>query len=137
MTIKDVLTRWNGGVYRGAAKRLSVKTGVDKTVLSRWIRSKLILGEKSLARVAKELACPVAQLRAMFEADQQTGTPAKISDILEIVTRMDRRLTILERAMQGGNISGVIELDKRPLPRSPGKKRWGAPDPAKRGEPFP
>lgn len=90
MTINELLSRYNGGILRGAKKRLAQRIGFDKGTVSRWMNGTLNIGEESLRRVSKELGVPPEELAALLkDPGICAGSGAKRPEIAELVASID------------------------------------------------
>lgn len=74
MTFKEIVSRWNGGVTLGSARRFAKKIGVDESVVGKWVNGKGKPGEKNIPIVLKELRKELIKLTLEELMDSfQTG----------------------------------------------------------------
>lgn len=61
-TLDELLTAWNDGVLRGAARRFARKLAVDETTVSRWRSGEYPPDPELRPRIAKELGITIPEL---------------------------------------------------------------------------
>ena len=109
---KELLTKWNDGVWKGAARKFSLKIGVGQPTVSRWIHSKSPVDERLWDKVCKELGVsvddlmglkPVPYEQRLFDStmvsEGETRYETKDERLIKTLTRLDKRLGYLEEEM--------------------------------------
>jgi len=66
VTLKDLLMKYNGGIFRGSQKKLAKAVGVFEGSVSKWVTGKADIGEASAILVAKELGTTPQELYRMI-----------------------------------------------------------------------
>lgn len=62
MSLEEMLRKWNGGVVRGAKKRLAARIGVNRVTVSKWFSGDQVPGEAMRPNLAKELGVSLYEL---------------------------------------------------------------------------
>jgi SOS-response transcriptional repressor LexA len=76
MSFKERLTAWNGGIFRGAARRLAKRLRVSEPLVSGWVNNKPP-SEAQAVRIAQEFGITAAQVLAMF-AERKSAAPSGV-----------------------------------------------------------
>ena len=66
VTLRELLTKYNGGIFRGSQKKLAKAVGVFEGSVSKWVSGRADIGEASAILVAKELGTTPAELYRMI-----------------------------------------------------------------------
>lgn len=73
MTFRELLTKWNGGKFRGAQVRLANAVGSSEPTVSRWVAGAYPPDPEKRARVAKLLGVSVDELLASIGTSKLFG----------------------------------------------------------------
>lgn len=116
MTIEELLKRYNGGIFRGAKKRLADELKKTEGAVSRWLNGKTPMGEETERDVAKALNVSVDQLRSalgrykvsgeMMVREERVGYGSGVAEELSQIRQQMRQL---EKRL------GALERERRPL----------------------
>lgn len=80
MTLRELLTKWNGGRFRGAQVRFAKALEVSEPTVSRWVSGDYPPDPELRTRVAKELRVSVSELMAAVERGRSARLgPASIA----------------------------------------------------------
>lgn len=70
MTFKELLKKWNHGVFHGSQTALARKTGIGRGTIINWTKGNFAPSEDLQPRAAKGLGVTVPELMACFKSPQ-------------------------------------------------------------------
>jgi transcriptional regulator with XRE-family HTH domain len=71
MTLRDLLKKWNGGIFRGAPRKFAAALGVSESRVSQMLKHRRAPGEELAGRMARELGITVEAVNALFLSEEK------------------------------------------------------------------
>lgn len=118
MTFRDALIRWNGGIERGARRRLARALGVSEGNVSGWVSGSFPPGGERRLQIAQALGVKHSDIDAMFPRKE-----TEIGRLQREIAELRARVEALERCAER-----VIDppIERISMPRAPGQSSYVA-----------
>jgi transcriptional regulator with XRE-family HTH domain len=102
-TLREILSRWNGGTYRGAQRKLSKVLGINEATVSLWMMGRAFPGEKLQDKMANLFGVGAEAIGEYF---QKPTTPKMTYDL-----HKKRGVISVDKSTAGSKELYFIHLD--------------------------
>lgn len=105
MNLKNILTEWNDGIFRGAQAKFAREMGVSKVTVMRWLSGALPPSEKQIKNMAKLFKKSEEEIKSMFVVDNSVNQQANGNS--GVIMGNNNSNVNNVAASHGGDIEGI------------------------------